>query len=383
MSKETIFIQNLISPYRNRFFNSLFLLMKNFSVYYMGETEFDRNWDVSKIERKYPNWVDMNGYQFKIGGYCAHFNPRLVWRLLRNKETKNIIMAVSWQDPNIMAIAFVKKLHLTRKRLFFWAEANYTAEWTKKYNNRIKWWFKRLVFSSVDGALIIPGKMSEITFEKWNIKTERFIYLPNTIDDSNLKYVSGLRNESDLPIFLMPIRIIEKVKGGLNFFRSIGGGNIRKAKFVIAGDGEDKEIYAQFIRDNHYEENIVLEGFCDSKKMMNLYNKVNALVLPSFSDPSPLSLVEACLFHLPILCSNHCGNHYEAVEEGKNGYTFSPMNPDDIKQTFEKFMDCQDEWKKMGEISASIYKDKFETEKVIQRFVQQYSTVKDSLIYTD
>ena len=90
----TIFIQNMISPYRNRFFNVLSSAMKDFSVYYMGETEFDRNWDVSKFERNYSNWVDKNGHEFKIGGYRGHLNPRLVWKLLRNKEAKNIIMAV-------------------------------------------------------------------------------------------------------------------------------------------------------------------------------------------------------------------------------------------------------------------------------------------------
>ena len=372
----TIFIQNMISPYRNRFFNVLSSEMKDFSVYYMGVTEFDRNWDVSKLERNYSNWVDKSGHEFKIGGYRGHLNPRLVWKLLRNKEAKNIIMAVSWQDPNIMAIAFAKKLHLINKRLFFWAEANYTAEWAKKYDYKIKWWFKRAVFNSIDGALIIPGKMSEITFEKWGIKAGKFIYLPNTIDDSNLKYIPGVRNSSALPIFLMPIRIIEKVKGGLNFFTSIGDENIRKAKFIIAGDGDDKELYAQFIRDNHYEDNIILEGFCDSSKMMDLYNKVNALVLPSFSDPSPLSLVEACLFHLPILCSKHCGNHFEAVEEGVNGYTYSPLKPEEIKQAFERFLKRRNDWAAMGEVSASIYEEKFETQKVIQRFVQQYSKEK-------
>ena len=39
----TIFIQNMISPYRNRFFNVLRSDLNDFSVYYTGETEFDRN----------------------------------------------------------------------------------------------------------------------------------------------------------------------------------------------------------------------------------------------------------------------------------------------------------------------------------------------------
>lgn len=376
MSKNTIFIQNILSPYRNRFFNKLISYYDDFTVYYMGESEHDRSWDVTKIERKYHNWIDKYGLELNVGDFRGHLNPRLVWKILRNKKAKNIVLAVSWQDPNIMAIAIAKKLHLTNKRLFFWAEANYTAEWTKKYNNKLKWWFKRMVFSSIDGAMIIPGKMAEITFEKWNINVKEYIYLPNTIDDANLEYISNIRNDSDLPIFLMPIRIIEKVKGGINFFESIGADNVRKAKFIIAGDGDDKKLYEKYIRDNNFEDNIILEGFCDSKKMSYLYNKANALILPSFSDPSPLSLVEACFFHLPILCSNHCGNHFETVEEGKNGYTFSPLNPEEIKNAFEKFMNKKDYWTDMGECSASIYLHRFETQKIIKEFIKQFNRIK-------
>lgn len=106
--------------------------------------------------------------------------------------------------------------------------------------------------------------------------------------------------------------------------------------------------------------------------MTELYNKANAMLLPSFSDSSPLTLVEALYFHLPVLCSNHCGNHFEVIEEGKNGYTFSPLDKDDIKIHFEIFMSRRNEWFDMGEISSKLYSERFDTEKVIGRFVEQY-----------
>ena len=376
MKERTVFIQNIISPYRNQFFNMLAKQATDFSVYYMGETEPDRGWDTSQLKRSYPNWVDNKGHYVTIGGYHAHFNPRLVWKVLHNKDVKNIVLAVSWQDPNIMTIAFAKRLHLTNKRLFFWAEANYKAEWSKRHNSKFKWWLKRMVFNAVDGALIIPGRMAELTFEIWGIKPANFIFLPNTIDDSALQYKAGQRAQNSMPVFVMPIRIIERIKGGLIFFNAIGEENIRKAKFIIAGDGEDKDKYIQFVKEHHFEDNIEFAGFCDSSKMMELYNQANAIILPSFSDPSPLSLVEALYFHLPILCSNHCGNHYETVEEGSNGYTFSPLEKDEIKAQYELFMSQKGDWAEMGERSAQLYEERFNTHKVIMRFLDQYERVK-------
>ena len=338
----------------------------------MSLSEPDRNWDTSQIVKDYPYWIDDKGKILSVGWINTHFNPKLVYKVLFNRKINNVILAVSWNDLNIMAIAFAKRLHLTNKRIFFWAEANYTAEWTKEHNSKLKWWLKRIVFGSVDGAFIIPGRMSLITLEKWQLNVPNIIYLPNTIDDSNLQYNYSIRNNSDIPLFIIPIRIIERVKGGLNFFKSIGAGNIKKAKFVIAGDGEDWELYEHYIKDNGFSENIILEGFCGTQKMSELYSRANALILPSFSDPSPLSLVEALFFHLPIFCSNHCGNHFEAVEEMKNGMTFSPLEPKEIKFKFEQFMSLRFQWNIMGEKSYSIYQDKFLSEKVITNFVESY-----------
>ena len=370
---DNVFIQNIITPYRNRFFCALNKTDFEFSVYYMGYTEPDRNWDTSTIERQYDNWVDTKGSFLKIGPFGGHINPRLVWKVLTDKSIKNIILAVSWNDPNIMFIAIAKRLHLTTKKLHFWAEANYTATWGDKQKSRIKWWLKRFVFNALDGVLIIPGRMSEITFEKWKIKNKPFVFLPNTIDDTSLHFQPNLRSNKDLPVFLMPIRVIERVKGGLNFFESIGKENVEKAVFIIAGDGEDKEKYTSYIDNNGFESHIIMAGFCDSTKMSELYSKANAFVLPSFSDPSPLSLIEALYFHLPVLCSDHCGNHFEAVEEGANGLTFSPLRPETIKMQFENFIRMKDKWAAMGERSAEIYKSRFNTESVIKQFVADYS----------
>ena len=110
--------------------------------------------------------------------------------------------------------------------------------------------------------------------------------------------------------------------------------------------------------------------------MRELYNSSNVLLLPSFSDPSPLTLVEALLFHMPILCSEHCGNHFEVVEPAKNGYIFSPLDKNDIKTKFELLMSRRDEWRQMGEISAERYNEKFATKMVVKNFIEQFNKVK-------
>ncbi|WP_270658421.1 glycosyltransferase [Parabacteroides merdae] len=371
---KSVFIQNLISPYRANFFNELSHYDSSFGVYYLGEKEADRNWDLSKIPMKHPYWIDRFGLYTIIRHFHIHVNPLLVTKVLISRKIKNIILCVSYNDLNIVAIALAKRFHLTNKKLFFWAEANYLTNGARKKESFLKKHLRAFVFKSVDGAMIIPGTMAKITFQKWNIPIRNIIYLPNTINDQDLLYLSNNNRDNNiLPHFIIPVRLIESLKGVLNFFDAIGLDNIRKARFIIAGEGEDRIIYEQYIDNYGLHDHIKLVGFCESRQMMEFYNNSNAFLLPSFSDPSPLTLVEALKFHLPILCSSHCGNHFEVVKDGVNGYTFSPLDKIDIRSKFETLIQRRNEWKAMGEESAIIYKEVFETKKVIRNFINQFS----------
>lgn len=376
-NKSTVFLQNIISPYRARFFNKLNEKYDDFSLYYMGETEPDKYWDVSKIEMHYDHWIDRHGLCLKLSKtFMVHLNPVLLYRIFRSKSIKNVVLAVSWNDPTIFFILLMRRLHLTSKRLFFWAEANCMTNGSRK-ENWLKLHLKRFAYGCVDGALIIPGKMSVLSFEKWGVKPKNLIFLPNVINDSGLKYdPDNQRSRNETPVFIMPMRIFESVKGGLNFFRAIGEENVRKAVFYVCGDGEDMEMYKNFIREHRYEEHIIMKGFCDAETMTRLYNISNGFILPSFSDSSPLSMIEALNLHMPILCSSHCGNHFEAVEEGENGYTFSPLDPAEIKAKFERFLSDRDRWTEMGETSARLYRERFETDMVVTKFVEQFNRYK-------
>lgn len=374
MKTNTILIQNIITPYRSRLFNVLSLKHFDFSVFYMAKTEVDRNWDASRIMMKHKFWLDRYGIYFCIKNFHIHINPILTLKVLFSRSTKNIILGASYNDINVIALVVAKKMHMTNKRFFFWAEANYLTNGARS-ESKFKCWLRKFVFSSVDGALIIPGKMSELTFKKWGIVDKKYIRLPNTISDDKLQYCPEKRNKETIPIFFMPIRLIESVKGAINFFEAIGRENIEKCRFWIAGDGEDKELYKEYIEKNNYTQNIELLGFCDSNRMEELYNTANVFVLPSFSDPSPLSMVEALKTHLPILCSLHCGNHYEVVDDEINGYCFNPLDQEDIKVKFEALFFRKNEWIQMGELSYSKYLKIYATENVAANFIRQYNLI--------
>jgi glycosyltransferase involved in cell wall biosynthesis len=73
---------------------------------------------------------------------------------------------------------------------------------------------------------------------------------------------------------------------------------------------------------------------------------------------------------LPLLISERCGNHFEAVIEGKNGYIIDPYSPLSIKEGFERILNEEDQWEEMGNVSSQIYDQYFSKNKVIETFVR-------------
>jgi glycosyltransferase involved in cell wall biosynthesis len=273
---------------------------------------------------------------------------------------------------NVMILVTLKRLGILKNQIHFWSEANYLSLGALQ-DNSIKRVLRKYVFCSSNGALIVPGKMAKLTFEKWGIRNRKFIDLPNTIEENKFeinKKEMDLRSQNNPPIFLMPVRLVERVKGIINFFKAIGIENIRKGVFLIAGDGLDKAIIQEYIHDHALGENIKLLGYCETEKMVSLYNSANVFVLPSFSDPSPLSLVEALVMKLPLLVSDRCGNHFEAVKVGQNGFTFDPSDFGSIKIAFESLFDRKNDWKNMGGISGIFYDKTFNSSKVTDKFIR-------------
>lgn len=71
---------------------------------------------------------------------------------------------------------------------------------------------------------------------------------------------------------------------------------------------------------------------------------------------------------LPVLVSERCGNHFEAVVNGENGYLFNPLDAQSVRAAFEALMGRGRDWRTMGERSRALYSQLFDRQLVIENF---------------
>ncbi len=311
-----------------------------------------------------------------FGRYHLHINLVLVFKMIFAPRNTEIIIGGAWNDINVLILVVLKRIGIIRHRLHFWSEANYLTLGASN-DNFLKKFVRKFVYHSTKGAQFSSGRMTEITMNKWNIQVNKFIPLPNTIEDDAFilrEDFKLLRDGNKLPIFLIPARVHEIVKGIKNFFIGIGDKNLRKCQFIVAGDGPDLQELRNFVNENKLSDNILLTGHCTTTHLSELYAKANVFVLGSYTDASPLTVVEALRMKLPLLISERCGNHFEAVEVGVNGYIFDPYNHSTIKSTFEAMLERKNQWHDMGINSGILYENNFKKSKVISNFVVQFNS---------
>lgn len=111
---------------------------------------------------------------------------------------------------------------------------------------------------------------------------------PNSID--NFLFISRLIKDKGLHELLKAFKILAK--------------KYPNKKLYIGGDGEEKDYIFNFIKKNKLEDNIYYLGYIDENSKEAFFQKGDCLLLPSYTEGFPMSILEAVLYKKLIICSN-------------------------------------------------------------------------------
>ena len=105
-------------------------------------------------------------------------------------------------------------------------------------------------------------------------------------------------------------------------------------KLYIFGKGPEDKYILQFIKSNNLTKNIFLLGFEKNKK--NIYSKINVLILPTFGEGVPNTILEAILTNTFIIASKVSGIK-DILDHKKSGLLFNPFNENDLIEQLKFF----------------------------------------------
>ncbi|MEO0537405.1 MAG: glycosyltransferase family 4 protein [Cyanobacteria bacterium P01_A01_bin.123] len=122
---------------------------------------------------------------------------------------------------------------------------------------------------------------------------------------------------------------------------------------LVVGDGEERESLEAISQENQLERCVKWLGRVDYEQISCYFRQSDVFVLPTLEDTWGVVVLEAMLMGKPVLCSTGAGSS-EMITQGKNGYVFTPEQPEQLADIMEKFIESPELAQKMGNCSQEI-----------------------------
>lgn len=163
---------------------------------------------------------------------------------------------------------------------------------------------------------------------------------------------------------------LEVVKNVASLIKAFANSNTN-AHLTIVGDGRERNSLEDLSSTLNLKSKITFKGF--SSEPSKYLSNADLFVLPSFSEGFGIAAAEAMFLKIPVLCSN-VGGIPEFVNDGENGWLFSPQNIEELTSKLNEIMSMDSS--SLSQIGLNGYEevcDKFTVEKYIDNLEGFYN----------
>lgn len=379
MTYHLAWVTNCPAPYRNHQFEVMAEVFPRFGlsfcVEYLSWRDPRRPWNFNPAELRYPWRLHANPSR-RLDARAIHVNPGLVSALRRHPP--DLVMVGGWSSPTHVALPFLLPTGTLR---VLGCESHLGSVQRTSLAARA---LKRTVIRQYDAYLVTGARAHELVCSLDPSATTRpFISLPNVIDARLFRdRVANLRRDraalrarlgvpADRQLWLTPARLAPEK--GLDALAShlIG---LEGFEWWIAGDGPQRAELATRLASPQIPARLI--GQRSETEMTELYAAADVFVLPSRSDPSPLSAIEAAAAGLPLVLSNRVGNTAELLTEGENGWVLDLDDPSSQRDVLCDIVSTPaDRLAAMGRRSSDRYERVFDSVRCIENLARFLTTL--------
>jgi Glycosyltransferase len=173
---------------------------------------------------------------------------------------------------------------------------------------------KEVILSRYQKA-IVSGKIHKEVLQYLGFKGQ--IIISKGVGIIYKKNKQTIQKSSGIFNYLYVGRLIEvkNIRFLVNVFNKL------EKKLTIVGKGVLENELKELSSDN-----ITFLGFCDNKKLGEIYSKHQVFILPSVSEPWGLVVEEALYNDCVLLLSQMVGSHTELLTQPETGCVFHPEN---------------------------------------------------------
>lgn len=143
-------------------------------------------------------------------------------------------------------------------------------------------------------------------------------------------------------------------------------------KWLILGDGEDKDKLRSKIKEYGLENKLILKG--NVSNVEEYYKNSSLYVMTSRFEGLPMTLLEAKTYKLPIVSFNCLTGPSEIVKNNVNGYLINPENVEAMSNKLNILMNDENKLKEFSN-NAQIDIEKFKLKPIIEKWTNVLENV--------
>lgn len=172
-----------------------------------------------------------------------------------------------------------------------------------------------------------------------------------------------VRQEDGHVRFLFMGRIGQR-KGVYDLIEAARNIDPQRASIHLYGDGE-VERARRFVDEAGLSDRVFVHGWISGGKKAEVFRSSQVLVLPSYNEGLPISVLEALAYGLPVI-STPVGGIPDAVQDGWNGIMVAPGNANALSRAINRLADDVTLRRAMGQAGYERARERFDIYSVLE-----------------
>jgi glycosyltransferase involved in cell wall biosynthesis len=206
----------------------------------------------------------------------------------------------------------------------------------------------------------------------------RVLYNPTVLknpvfEDTSLERPADSETRKNGMVNFLFMGRLGKRKGVYDIIESARHVQADNVKIHLYGDGEIDEVKRQVLAAG-VSDKIAVHGWIDGNRKDATFREANVLLLPSYHEGLPISVLEALAYGLPVLATD-VGGIAEAVENGVNGFLINPGACETLANRIEQLAASPELRLEMGKSGYRMAADKFDLSVIMRQLEALYAEI--------
>lgn len=289
---------------------------------------------------------------------CMFISMYNTARKITHDEKIDVVHAL-WAIPSGVIISHLNLTNDSRKFVTCLGSDIHTWSYKPFIKNLVKHAFKKM-----DTTIVVSTDMCKraIYLDAKNIK-----YIPTPINISEFPLSLTCENEPSLVFVgrLVEAKGIFVLADALEIVKE----SVPDIKLYMCGGGPAKEKFEKYILTCGLEKNIIFKGFIGRNELNEIFKNVKALVLPSFAEGTPSSILEGLAVGKPIVATNV--GDMEKIISPKLGIIVKPNDPNELATAIINIISNKYDPHALREKASE-----YDMGKIVTAYLSLYSNVK-------